>query len=474
MERALSNAEMRLADRYTIEKLKISSQILMQRAGYALAAEAEKYACGEQVTVVCGTGNNGGDGYVCAEKLRADGFNVKVYAVTGSLSADCRREKENYKGGYSELICGDVIVECLFGTGLSRPLGGEFLNIIQKINSSGAFVISADIPCGINGDNGLIMGGAVRADVTVAIGEYKLGHFLNDGADFSGRLVKADIGIVCPEDGYAVILEDGDIKRFFPARLRNTHKGSYGTARLIVGSDKYPGAAALAAEAALRSGCGYVKVCTSEKIKYSLAAKLPQAIFIDGEDMSDGATAIGCGSGVSEELYQRIRGLLNGYKGVLIIDADGLNSLSAYGREILHKKSCEVILTPHIGEFSRLSGLSAEEILNDPVGSARAFALSYGVTVLLKSAASVLTDGKRTIILNRGNTALAKAGSGDMLTGFMCGTAARGVESFFAAAVSSYVMGVSAEISAAEKTEYCATSEDIIKNLHTAVRKLTG
>ncbi len=473
MERVLTNAEMREADSFTIEKLNVPSRDLMRRAGIAIADEAAKYGSGKKIIVVCGTGNNGGDGYVCAEELNRRGFEVSVYAVGGALSADCLREKSCYTGGYCTDLKGEIIVDCLFGTGLNRPLEGKYSDIVNEINSSGAFVISADIPSGLNGDNGLAMGAAVKADVTVAIAEYKVGHFLNDGADLCGKIVKADIGITCMRSGYAEILSDADVKAFYPRRKRNTHKGTYGTAQLIVGSDKYLGAAALAAEAALKSGCGYVKVCTSEKVKLALAAKLPQVIFSDEIDYSAQAIAIGCGCGVTKELFAYLSEILKKYTGTLFIDADGLNALSKFGCGLLSEKKCRVTVTPHIGEFSRLTGLATAEILSDPVKSAKYFALKYGVTVLLKSAASVLTDGFKTIILNRGNSALAKAGSGDMLTGFACGTAARGIDGFFAAAAASYTLGLSAEICAEEKTEYCVTAKDLIKNLHRAVRRLT-
>lgn len=473
MENVLSNAEMREADNYTIKKLNISSKILMRRAGQAIANEVAKHAEGKFVLVVCGTGNNGGDGYVCAEILRQGGFNVKVFSAGGKLSEDCLREKSAYNGEYCGFIAGDIIVDCLFGTGLNRPLEGEFLRIVNEINSSGAYVISADIPSGLNGDNGLIMGSAVKADVTIAIAEYKAGHFLNDGADLCGKLIKTDIGLICPESRYAQILSDGDIGKFYPKRKRNSHKGTFGTAQLVVGSEKYLGAAALAAEAALKSGCGYVKVCACEKVKLALAAKLPQAIFSDEVDFSAHSIALGCGCGVSESLYKLIAGILKEYSGLFIIDADGLNTLSEYGCNLIGEKKCRVVLTPHVKEFSGLTGFEIKEILANPIGLAKKFASDYKVTVLLKGSASVLTDGEKTFILHRGNSALAKGGSGDMLTGYMCGTAARGVGGFEAAAVASYTLGMTAEICSAERTEYCVTSKDIIKNLHTAVRRLT-
>lgn len=474
MQRVLSNKQMREADGYTIGELGISSGTLMQRAGEGIADVVALFARPENsVTVVCGTGNNGGDGYVCARELQRRGFDVSVYAVEGKLSADCAREKAEYKGAYAFKIKGDIIVDCLFGTGLCRAVEGEYARIIEEINNSGAFVVSADIPSGINGDNGQVCGAAVKANATVAVAEYKFGLFLNDGADYCGKIIKKDIGITCPGNKYAYIYEAEDIKKYFPPRKRNVHKGTFGTAQLIAGSDRYTGAAALCAEAALKSGCGYVKLCTSERVKTALAPKLPQIIFCDDCDLEAQAVAIGSGCGVSEELYNKIKFLLKEYRGTLVIDADGLNSLARFGADILKNKSCAVVLTPHVKEFSRLAKTDISEILLSPVERARKFAEEYGVTLLLKSAVSILTEGGRTAILNRGNSALSKAGSGDMLTGFACGTAARGVEAFEAAAVASHILGYSAEICSAERTEYCVTAKDIIKNLHLAVRNLT-
>lgn len=476
MQKVLTVEQMRAADFYTINQLKISSQTLMRRAGLAIADEVE-VAAGKidasKILVVCGIGNNGGDGYVCAEELKNRGYNVSVYSMEGNLSTDCAREKGAYSGGYTEEISADIIVDCLFGTGLSRTVTGKYAEVIEKINESGAYVISADIPSGLSGDNGLAEGCAVKADITVAIAEYKLGYFLNDGPDNCGTVVKKDIGIICLVHNYAQIYEDIDIKNYYSKRRRNTHKGTYGTAQLVAGSEKFIGAAALAAEAALKSGCGYVKLNTHPQNRIALAAKLPQVIYSDDIDFSAQCIAVGCGCGVSEDLYGTISTLLNSYNGTLIIDADGLNTISKFGINILNNKKCNVVLTPHIKEFSRLSGLTVNEILASPVTHAHSFAQKFGVTVLLKSAVSVLADGDRVALCQRGNSALAKGGSGDMLTGYACGTIARGVDSFNAIAVASNTLGLTAEICAKDKTEYCVTSKDLIKNLHLAVRSLT-
>ena len=272
------------------------------------------------------------------------------------------------------------------------------------------------------------------------------------------------------------IVNDGDIKKYYPKRERNSHKGTYGSANIIAGSGRYIGAAALSAEAALKSGCGLVKLTTVQTVKLALAARYPQVIYLDEPDLTSQAIAIGMGCGVSEELYLAIKRLLAEYEGTLIIDADGLNSLSKYGTDILvnSKRKSRVILTPHVKEFSRLTGLGVQTILNNPVSLARGFAEKYAVTLLLKGADSVITDGSHIAVNTRGTTALAKGGSGDMLSGFMCGTVARGLDPFDAAVCAAYTLGVSAEISSQQKTDYCATAKDILKNLHNAVKRLTN
>ena len=469
----LTTAQMRRADAYTINEKGVTSETLMTRAGVALAREAAK-AAGvlgvKNITVVCGTGNNGGDGFVCARVLEKLGFEVELYALPGELSADCAREKNRYKGRYSQDIRGAIVVECIFGTGLTRKVTGDAAAVIYKINASGAFVISADIPSGLNGDNGLIEGAAVRADVTVAVGELKFGCFLNDGLDLCGKVVKADIGIALPEDNYAKTNALG-FDGYFPARKRNSHKGSYGTAALVVGSEKYLGAAALAVGAALKSGCGFVKLASDGELKRALAAKFPQVIYESELDLSAESVAFGSGLGCNPSTYEKLRFILENYGGKLVVDADGLNAAAKYGKQIFKSKKCLTVITPHIKEFSRLTGASVEEINGDPVRFARAFADEYGVTVLLKSASSVICGAEGTFLNVRGTTALAKGGSGDMLAGFLCGTLARGLGAYEGAVCAAQTLGLAAEIASKEKTDYCATAADIMKNLHFSVKK---
>ena len=272
----------------------------------------------------------------------------------------------------------------------------------------------------------------------------------------------------------ASIIVSKDIAEFYPKRKRNTNKGDYGSANIVAGSDKYMGAAALACAAALKSGCGYVELTSTEKVKLALAAKYPQVIYLDECDLRSQAIAIGLGCGVSRELYEKIEFLTENYSGTLIIDADGLNCIAKFGSDIVKNSSCTVILTPHLKEFSRLTGKAMDEIAQNPVKYAREFAENSGVILLLKGAASIITDGTTIKINTSGTTALAKGGSGDMLSGYIAGSVARGLSAFDAVLCSAHTMGVSAEISSEQKTDYCATAHDILNNLHLAVKYLTG
>ncbi len=472
MKKLLTVNQMREADKFTIG-CGIDSSILMRRAGYALADEVVK-ACRKgkntQITVVCGIGNNGGDGYVCARKLLSLGYAVKVYAFEGKLSLDCAREKARYEGEYIKDICGDIIVDCIFGTGLTRSVEHPFTAVIESINESEAYVISADIPSGLNGDNGLACGIAVKADLTVAIAQLKVGYYLNDGLDLCGEIICKDIGI--PSNEYiAELLEDGEISPVFPERKRNTHKGSYGSCSIYAGQ-AYQGSAILALNGATCSGCGYIYcVCDSALAAQNVSA-LPQVIYTEERVLNCQSIAFGMGMGVSEQVYSELKFLLENYTGKLIIDADGINCLSVYGKDILLNAKCKVLLTPHIREFARLCLRSEACIISDPVSAVRDFAKKYGVCVILKSASAVISDGENCAVCARGNSSLARGGSGDLLSGFIAGIAARGESLYSSALGSHYVMGSAAERASAVFTEYCVTWRDILDNIPEAINEL--
>jgi len=475
MQFYLTNEQMRAADELTIRG-GFPKATLMRRAGCAIADEVYEAATSlgvKDVLIVCGTGNNGGDGYICANELLSRGLNVKVYATEGKMTADCSREKKRYKGEFSQRISGKIIVDCLFGTGLARAVESNFANVIKKINASNAYVISADIPSGISGDNGSVMGVAVKADMTVAIAYVKLGCVLGDGIDYSGKIVVKDIKIKSQDGVCASAYEEADISALFPARKRNSNKGNYGTACIVAGSESYPGAAALSISAALKSGCGYVLASVDEKLKWHLFPSYPQAIYEAEPDLSAECIAIGMGMGNTKETYDAVCFLLENYTGKLIIDADGINALAQFGKGVLKTAKCKVLITPHIKEFARISGYSLKSLTVNPIEMAQKFAKEYNICVHLKNAVSITTDGEHTVLSLNGNSALAKAGSGDMLSGLICGSAARGLDLIQAAVCARYVLGMTAEICTEEYGDYCVTAADVINNLHLSIKRLT-
>ena len=477
MERILTAAQMRDADKFTIEKLGVSEDELVSRAGLCVADEIMKRFHGGRVLVCVGKGKNGADGKIIANILaKKHGFTVSIVSV--------------YNGIFKMFDCKyDIIVDCILGTGLNRPVDGYYKTAIEKINESSAFVVSCDIPSGLNGDNGRVMGVAVKANLTVAIQEYKLGHFLNEGPDYSGEVVARDIGISIWGDDYVKRLTPEAVSKFFKHRPRNINKGTCGRVALIGGSKQYSGSALLALNAltALKAGTGYSNLIVPESLFYVYAGRHPECLITtakekDGVILYDeellrriltyNSIAIGMGIGVSKEVFKTICFLLENYKGHLLIDADGLNSLAKYGIDVLKNKKCKVVLTPHVGEFARLCKVEKETVLEDFIGLAKDFAKEHDVIVVLKSAVSIITDGEEVYINTTGCNGMAKAGTGDVLSGFAVGMLANTEDVLECSAAACFVLGKAGEITCKEQNEFTMTASDIIKSLPKVINKL--
>ena len=501
MRYVLTAAQMKEADEYTIKEKKTPALTLMERAGEALADAAEQLAPTGKILCVCGGGNNGGDGLVCARVLRNRGREADVVCFSGKTTAEYRVNLEKFilsdgkvkkkipSSGYA------LIVDCIFGTGFHGEVVGEYAQAIHAVNrlkAGGARVLSADIPSGVNGNNGLAATPAVCADQTLCIGEYKTGVLLGDGLDFAGEIVCVDIGICLPKaNEYVKLLDRQEIARLLPMRKRNTHKGSYGKAAIVAGSVEYSGAALVSALACLRSGVGYTCLFTPQELAEKCFFHEPELLI---KSLNEGgrvafkeenfqplltynAIAYGMGLGVSEDVAKGAAWLIERFEGRLILDADALNSLAyQYSSEALKtlfkRKKCDVLLTPHCKEFSRLSGKSVEEILSSGVSAAQEFAKEYGVCVLLKNAVSVIADGKRTALNATGNAGLAKAGSGDVLSGLIAGLCASGLSAFDGGGAGAYLMGSAAEIATWEIGEYSLLARDVIARLGKAFLEL--
>lgn len=472
MIRVLSVEEM-LSAESSIKNLGVTEEILVSRAGNAIAEEILSRFKGGRILFVCGKGNNGADGKVAASILsQKHGFKV---GVVDAFSSD----NHNFNDW-------DIVVDCIFGTGLNRCVTGQALKTINDINCSKAYKIAVDLPSGLSGNGGVVLGACVKADLTIAIQEYKLGHFFGDGVECSGELSVKDIGISVWGDDYARLIDASDARACFPKRRKNTSKGSYGRSCIIGGSKSFCGAPLLASLACLKTGVGYTTVAVPDCIYNSVAGKNPECITYSLSS-NDGAIkfdeknlkgllgydsiAVGMGLTTSNETFKVVKYLLENYLGNLIVDADALNSLATYGVQYLKNAKCKVLITPHPKEFSRLTGLDIKDILLNPVYYAQNFAKEFSVSVLLKGTVSVLTDGVRTLVNTTGCSGMAKGGSGDVLSGIIAGVSARN-ELFASAMAGAYIAGLSGEIAEGKFNAYSVLPTDQINCIFLAINAI--
>lgn len=499
MEYLLTNAQMRSADEYTINGLGVESLTLMERAGTALATQAEEMLdlrgkrIRERVLCVCGGGNNGGDGFACARVLRTRGVDAEVVFFAQKTSAECAENLQRYTQTGGKILDEvptqgyAVVVDCLLGTGFHGELSPVYEKAVKGINAlkkAGAKVLSADIPSGVNGDNGKVNGLAVCADKTLCIGEKKAGVYLGESIDYAGEISREDIGICLPKQSYARLIDEETVRACLPKRKRYSHKGSYGKVAIVGGSIAYTGAVALATGACLRSGAGYTTLFVPKGILPYYILKYPEALLrpiCDGDEicfdeqafgalLDFDSVAYGMGAGVSQSVADGAVFLLKEYSGKLVLDADGLNSLAKYKKDelvgLLKNAKCDIVLTPHIKEFSRLIDTPCAEILEKGLSAGEAFQEKTGVTLLLKNAVSIVY-GKSGIFVNAtGNSGQAKGGSGDLLSGLLAGILAQGANGEQSAVCASYILGKTAEIVAKDKGEYALIASDIIDDIN--------
>ena len=484
MKQAYSYEEMREADRNTIEAAGVTPLQLMMRAGKALkdaVLGAMERIKENEVLFVCGGGNNGGDGFVAAQMLFDMGKTVSVLCLTERFTRECLTAKRRYEGDILGRIPRRkyrIVVDCVFGTGISRAPEGVYAALIEFIGSCGAYVIAADVPSGL-GENGVAFTPCVTADETMCMGQMKTALLLEEGADRAGKITVVDVGIAAVGHG-ADVLEDKEIRAFFPRRKNNVNKGDFGTACILAGSSAYSGAAFLSAGACLKSGAGYTRLEVAEDMFPYAIGKLPACILRkfdanNEEILSCESIALGMGAGVTQKLFAFLKKLFSEYTGTLILDADALNAIAKFGLNLLSvPRTCKLVLTPHLKEFSRLSGIQIFDIRRDMVGIAKKFAKKFDLTLLLKSNSSVITDGVRVTLNATGSPAQAKGGSGDVLSGFLAGTCARGISPFDACCVAAYVCGRAGEIAASEVGEYCCDASDLITYIPRAVKHICG
>ncbi len=429
-----SAASVRAMDRRAIEEAGIPGYTLMQRAGEAALAVARRHwPAARSICVLCGSGNNAGDGYVVARLARAAGLDVRVAAVSDpqNLRGDAARAHADFvaQGGLSQPFGteafegAELIVDALLGTGVDRPLEGAYADAIRRLNARTAPVLALDIPSGIDGSTGESRGIAVRATRTIAFLALKSGYYLGDAPDHLGALEFAGLGVpdAVRESEQPVMrrIDGRAAAEALPPRRRSAHKGDHGRV-LVVGGHAMSGAARLAGEAALRSGAGLVTVATAESARSAIVAGRPEIIAVAPVDadalarLAAAADAVAVGPGLgTNEAAARVFDAVAQASRALIVDADALTLLAVRPR-----RSAAWILTPHPGEAARLLGSTVDAVQRDRLAAARAIVERFGGTCVLKGAHS-LVDGSVPApwVCDRGNPGMATAGSGDVLTG---------------------------------------------------------
>ncbi len=482
----ISVENMRASDAATIQN-EIPSRELMKRAGDGIFAAVSQWR--EPVAVVCGSGNNAGDGYVVALNLQRDGIECELLLLDEKFSEDglfyfnqCIEAGINWRiVDESETFEGyGTIVDCIFGTGFHGAVRGKAKALIDAMNASSAYVVSADINSGLSGDSG--KGSTfVESDLTVSIGYYQPGHFLHQAKDARRALVNCDIGIKAIEEPF-MLWEEADVAAVLGNRKNCSHKGDYGYVTILGGSEAYSGAVKLAnlGAAAARAGAGVVRLAAPaelgkaispyilESTFFPMASKEGALAFDEGQlaqlIVHQRALAFGMGVGRSEEIGKILSYLLSAEsKGLkLIIDADGLYPFST-DTELLNQlktTSAQVILTPHVLEFSRLCKMPVEEILEQPIKAAKNFAAEYHVTLLLKGPTTIITDGSKVYLSDRGCPGMATAGSGDVLSGVLAAMAGYIASPIEAATAAAFVTGMAGELAQAETNPISMVASD--------------
>jgi hydroxyethylthiazole kinase-like uncharacterized protein yjeF len=480
-------AQVRALDRHAIEDLHIPSYTLMTQAGEgAVVALRSCWPSKQRIVVVCGPGNNGGDGYVLARVARSMRLHVTVISVSdpAKLQGDARRAHDDFVAAGGEvrswsdgcLANAEVIVDAIFGTGLSRPLDPFMIECINAINQSGVPILSLDIPSGLDADTGAVWGAAVMAERTISFIGLKLGFYLGEGPNYTGIVMYDDLDLPAGATDFvppsALRIDEHAVARLLPRRRRTTHKGQQGSVLVIGGGIGMAGAARMAGEAALRAGAGLVTVATWPENVASITAGRPELMCRGVEGASDlsslleRADVIAVGPGLGQSEWAR--GLLDialERDKPTVIDADALNLLAQ-----APCSSSKWILTPHPGEAGRLLGISTAEVQRNRLQAARDIAARYGGTVVLKGAGTlVVTGDSLPYICDQGNPGMASPGMGDVLTGVIAGIAAQTADLPGAARAGVLVHAMAGDMAAARRGERGLLATDLFGYLPTCV-----
>ena len=508
---------MRDADRRAIEEIGIPSVVLMENAGRQAVAAMEaafEDLVDSQVGVICGHGNNGGDGFVIARTLIQRGVDVGVFLLgsVAEVSGDARTNLEilgrigltvveitsaqEWELHFSELSECDLIVDAILGTGFRGQLTGLLETVVADVNALGVPVVAIDLPTGLSADTHTVEGTAIEASMTVTLGAPKLPLVFPPADSHGGDLVIADIGIPTPvfdelEGDHLELLTREQMRELVPSRAADSHKGDFGRILIIAGSLGRTGAAHLAATGALRSGAGLVTIATPRSCVPIIAAMAPEYMTEPLDETPSGTVdyaavdrvldlqadviAVGPGLGQAPGTAAFVHALLERAGVPLVLDADALNAFVGEPERLMGRDGVDVIITPHPGELARLMNTSIEDIQSDRLKHARAFAARHKVHVILKGHRTLIAgpDG-RTFVNLTGNAGMATGGTGDLLTGMVAAWFAQLLDAEAASKLAVYLHGTAGDLAEADEGEVALIASDLAARLGDAVLELTA
>jgi NAD(P)H-hydrate epimerase len=514
--RVLNSAQMKEADRRTIDEIGIPSLVLMENAGrQAVAAMEAMYSdlLERQVAVLCGRGNNGGDGFVVARTLVQRGAAVSVFLFgrVAEVRGDARTnleilgrlgvtvvevaDSQAWELHFSEVSDCTLIVDAIVGTGLNAPLTGLIESVVADVNASAIPVVSIDLPSGLSADSPDPIGPSIEAGLTVTLGAPKLPLVLPPGETRAGDIVIADIGIPgeifeSVEGPRVELLTRASMRELISPRTPDSHKGDYGRVLIVAGSLGKTGAAHLAAVGALRSGAGLVTVATSAACQAIVSAMGPEymteglrdteaGLHSDGVervlDIARDVIAVGPGLGRAPATREFITQLVDRATTPLVIDADGLDAFSDDPDRLTGREGRDVIITPHAGEMARLVGMSADEVQSSRLEIARNFAVAHHLYVVLKGHRTLIATPDGKVFINpTGNPGMATGGTGDVLTGMIAAWLAQLLDAEAACKLAVYLHGMAGDLAEADEGEVAMTSADVAGHLGDAIMELTA
>jgi len=486
-------------EKKALAEQKLTVEQLMDRAGRSLADEVLRFEPDGLVVIVCGKGNNAGDGFVAARYLNNKNVAIKVLALNkpAELSKEASKAYErlpkalivNAEKSPTVLNKAQIIIDAIFGFSFKPPLRPYELKVIKLINKQLALVISADVPSGLEASTGIVnKDEAVRADVAVCFSTIKKGLLTGNGPDFCTEIVVADIGIskrILNRYKSASSLDGEAARALLPERKPLTHKKAVGSVLVVGGSADYTGAPVMTAEAALRAGAGYVMLTVPQEIRAIVQQNITPEIIVRGLPSINGVfskeaarelveiskdydcLALGPGITKKQPALDFTNGVLKRIKKPVVVDADALTAV----KKIIKEVKTKVILTPHAGELSKLSGLTVEEIEKDRFKAAKKLAGS-NITVLLKGCYSIVASKDDLLVNLTSNPGMATAGTGDVLTGIIAAFVAQGLKTREAGALGAFIHGLAGDIAAKELSEYSLLAMDLIEYLPDAFIEL--